>query len=176
MTNGARRITVVDTNVPVVADGSDEFGTDCRRRCAQELGALTKSGRVAVDDTWRILREYMANVRTTGQLGPGGKFLKWLLTNRANPDRCIQVGITPTEGGGDNYDEFPTSPVLDGFDPADRKFVAVALAVDGPATVLQAVDTEWWLLRNALRDAGVDVTYVCEEEIARMSLERAQRT
>ena len=176
MTNGRRRVTVVDTNVAMVADGKHAAGVDCRRRCALELERLTKSGRVAIDDKWQIIREYRANIRYPGQLGPGGAFLKWLLTNRANPDSCVVVGITPTTGEDENCEEFPTSQALAGFDPADRKFVAVAMAVDGPATILQAVDTEWWAHRDALRQAGVRVTYVCEQEIARMSEQRAQRT
>ena len=176
MTNGARQATIVDTNVAVVANGSDDVGPDCVRCCAAALQKLTKSGRVAIDDEWEILKEYNANSSTAGQPVPGGVFLKWLLTNRENLERCIQVSITPTGGYGEDYAEFPRDEALNQFDLADRKFVAVAIAVDGPATILQAVDTRWWGLRYALLAAGVDVSYLCEEEISRKHGERMQRT
>lgn len=164
---------VVDTNVAVVANGSAEAGPDCVRRCTLALRALTKSGRIAVDDRWRIINEYRANLSESGQPGPGDVFLKWLLTNWQNPERCCLVTITPAGNDGENFAEFPTDPALKRFDPADRKFVAVAVVLGGQATILEAVDTQWWEFRHALRDAGVEVEYVCEEVIARKFREKA---
>jgi hypothetical protein len=55
----------------------------------------------------------------------GDAFLKWVLTNRTNPKHCEQVRITQI--AENDFAEFPRSQSLVGFDPSDRKFVAVAL-------------------------------------------------
>ena len=167
MTSPARSTCVVDTNVAVVANNKgSSAGPACIRACTQALDELTRSGRIAIDDSWRIIREYQQNLSDRGQPGAGNVFLKWLLTNRKNPQRCIQVPITPTDGNGEDYVEFPHDPALVDFDPADRKFVAVAVASDGPAPILQAVDRPWWHAREALSEAGVAIAFLCQEEIA----------
>lgn len=167
---------IVDTNVAVVANGGAAAGPDCVRRCTAALRALTESGRIAVDDGWRIIKEYRSNLSESGQPGPGDMFLKWLLTNLRNSKRCSLVRITPTGGDGENYSEFPADPTLKTFDPSDRKFVAVAMALDGRAMILEAVDSQWWGFREALCNAGVDVQFLCEEEIARTHREQRRRS
>ena len=128
------------------------------------LKQIIDSGKVAIDDDWRLIREYRANLNESGEPGPGDLFLKWLLTNRTNTRKCETVRITPF-GGNDNYKEFPTTLDLQGFDPSDRKFVAVAVAVGSNAVVLQAVDRKWWVLRHALQKARILVDFICKEEV-----------
>ena len=50
------------------------------------------------------------------------------------------------------------------FDPADRKFIAVALAHPEKPPILQAVDSQWWDFRDAFRRNGVIVEFICEDE------------
>ena len=50
---------VVDTNVVLVANGSHpDVSPDCVIACVDRLQQLMKSGRVVVDDSYRILEEY----------------------------------------------------------------------------------------------------------------------
>ena len=42
--------------------------------------------------------------------------------------RCDLVPITPINDSENEFEEFPDDPVLEGFDPDDRKFIAVAIA------------------------------------------------
>lgn len=161
---------VVDTNVAVVANGraGQEIGPQCVRDCAAALNGVMESGRAAIDTGWRIIGEYRRNLNESGQRGPGDEFFKWLLTHTKNPHRCKMVPITPLDGGEENYEEFPRAASLEDFDPDDRKFVAVAAAIGGGATILEAVDSRWWELRDELRIAGIHVTFVCKQEIAAM--------
>ena len=166
---GAAR-KVVDTNIAVAANKRADVGPECVLRCVAALGKLTRCGTIVIDDGWRIIREYRQQLNETGQPGPGDGFLKWILTNLKNPQRCIQVSITPMKSmnsAREDYQEFPRHPQLQSFDPADRKFVAVAMAVDGGAPILQATDRKWWAMRGFLHESGVRVEYVCPQEISR---------
>ena len=158
--------SVVDTNVPVVANGSSEQASpECVKTCAVRLGELTRKGQLVLDDKWLILKEYMANLRSSGQPGVGDAFLNWVLTNRCNPKLCEQVAITPRNSGETDFEEFPSDPELDDFDPEDRKFVAVAAAHPDKPPILQAVDTKWWEMKEPLRKAGIIVGFLCEKDI-----------
>lgn len=158
--------SVVDTNVPVVANrSSKQASPECVKTCAVRLGELTREGQVVLDDKWLILKEYMAHLRSSGQPGVGDAFLKWVLTNLCNPKFCEQVAITPKNSGETDFVEFPSDPTLKGFDPEDKKFVAVAAAHPERPPILQAVDTKWWVMKESLLKAGIRVDFLCEEDI-----------
>ncbi len=92
-------------------------------------------------------------------------FLKWALTNQTNPERCTRVELTPKLEDSRDYEEFPSDASLSGFDPADRKFVAVSCAHPERPPILQATDSKWWALRDALAACGVNVSFLCPEHI-----------
>jgi len=162
-------IAVVDTNVPIVANGkrSPQASLECVATCARRLDALMKTGKLVLDDGWLILNEYKKHLRSSGQPGPGDAFLKWVLTNRRNPNRCELVTITPHGSDPNNFVEFPPDPRLNGFDPADRKFVAVSRARLPHPPILQAVDPGWWKFRKVLAENGVTTEFLCEADIRR---------
>ena len=121
--------------------------------------------KLVLDNRWIILREYMQNLRSNGA-DVGDRFLGWLLVNK--DERCDLVPITPVDGSENEFEEFPDDPVLDGFDPDDRKFIAVACAHPEKPPILQAVDSQWWDFRDAFRQNGVTVEFICEEDIQRL--------
>ena len=160
---------IVDTNVALVASGrSAQASPDCVETCAERLGQIN-SGEVklVLDDQRRIIKEYQGNLNPDGQPGIGDVFLKWVEINWTNPERCDLVSITP-DGSESEFEEFPDDPVLKGFDPDDRKFIAVALAHPEKPPILQAVDRQWWDFRDALRRNGVTVVFICEDDIQRL--------
>jgi len=167
---------VVDTNVPVVANGrSEQASPECIRACAVRLRELTHSDKLILDDGWRILKEYKRRLISEGQPGPGDAFLKWVLTNYRNPDRCELVTLTPKDSSETDFEEFPSDPELKNFDPDDRKFIAVAVAHPNRPRILQATDAEWWEMRDALKKAGVTIDFICEEDIKAISRQRETR-
>jgi hypothetical protein len=164
-------MVVVDTNVAVVANGrSEQASPDCVLNCARQLRRITSGAeKLVLDDQWMIIREYQSNLRFSGQPGVGDAFLKWVLTNRYNAERCELVSITLIiDESGMTFEEFPSDPALSGFDRDDRKFVAVALAHSQKPPILEAVDTGWWVFRKALCRNGVKVKFVCEDDIRRL--------
>lgn len=56
---------VVDTNVPVVANGeSEQASADCMEICAERLGAIMRGEvKLVLDNQWIVLGEYMQNLR-----------------------------------------------------------------------------------------------------------------
>lgn len=156
---------VVDTNVAVTANGKslpDSVSIACVAACARRLQTIRQDGVVVLDDGWRILREYKANIAESGQPGVGDAWLKWLLTNLANPERCQRVAITPVDAP-QMFAEFPADPALAQFDKSDRKFVAVSRAHPARPAVLNATDSDWQIHRSALARHGVTVEFLCPD-------------
>ncbi len=157
---------VVDTNVPVVANGkSEQASPKCVKNCAVRLRDLTRKDKLVLDDSWLILKEYMANLISSGQPGSGDAFLKWVLSNYSNPKFCELVQITPKDSAEMDFEEFPSDSALENFHSTDKKFIAVALAHPDKPPILQAVDTEWWKMREALGVAGITIDFLCENDI-----------
>jgi hypothetical protein len=129
-------------------------------------------GRIALDTSRLILREYMRNLSSSGQPGVGDAFLKWVHRNQNNPQRCEQVRITPSGDDPPSFDEFPDHPELATFDRDDRKFVAVAAAHPDRPPILEAADSKWWGWRHALQQCGVRVMFLCPGELEAKYRER----
>ena len=160
---------IVDTNVAVVANGqSPQASPNCVAICINRLERIIRGEeKLALDDKWIILGEYLRNLRSSGEPGAGDDFLRWVLANKNQ--RCDLVPITPIDGSENAFEEFPDDPVLNDFDSDDRKFIAVAVAHPERPPILQAVDSQWWDFRNALRENDIIVEFICEEDIQRLS-------
>ncbi len=163
---------IVDTNVIVIANDTDDKRADCRDHCQDRLQQIIEQNeRVVVDDRWRILGEYDDNTHPNTKKGIGDLFVKRLLQNQKNPTVCTMVHITSLTGNGTDFEEFPTDNTLSGFDPDDRKFIAVALAHKRDAgqvpTILLAIDRGWLRFMDALASCGVNIDLICEEDIQR---------
>lgn len=155
---------LMDTNVAVVANGkADQASDQCKKTCIGTLQDLREDRCLLLDDWGLILDEYRRHLSPSGQPGPGDAFFKWLWSNQANPEHCRQVAVTPIRNDRRSFEEFPDDPALAGFDPSDRKFVAVSIASGERAPILNAVDSDWWNFREALARHGVEVRFLCPE-------------
>lgn len=154
---------VIDTNVPVIANGrGTHAGLNCVLACIEALSSVRSNGPVLLDDHDLILEEYRGHLSYAGQPGLGDAFFKWLWENQANPNHCRRVPITPV-GPPRYFAEFPEDPELDGFDADDRKFVATAVSSGERPRILNASDTDWWQHHTALERNNVLVTFTCPE-------------
>ena len=153
---------VMDTNVAVVANGKTEQASPCCiRECIDRLSHIMDECCLLLDDRHLILGEYERNLDPSGQPGLGDVFYKWLFYNQANPEHCRKI---PLKTHADReFEEFPDDPNLESFDRDDRKFVAVALASGTAPKVLNASDRDWWRYRQALRQHGVEVVFLCPD-------------
>ena len=170
---------IVDTNVIVIADNTDDDERkNCRERCQDRLQQILdphirdQRETVVVDDRWRIFEEYKHHVDPNTRKGIGAIFVKTLMQNLKNPEICTTVHITPLAGNGTDFEEFPNADeALTGFHKKDRKFIAVALAHQRDAgeapPILLAMDRGWLQFTDALANHGINVDLICEEAIQR---------
>ncbi len=158
-----RKPVVIDTNVLVVANGGEQYTRKCSAACGLRLKQIRDDGRVVLDYSREILNEYERNQSRGGQPGIGFEFWKWLVNTKGGDMHCAWVTITKSAEGG--YEEFPVHGGLNSFDPADRKFVAVAQAHGGSPPILQAVDSKWWGWKDLLAECGVEVDFLCADQV-----------
>jgi len=158
-------LAIVDTNVPVVANGRKTNATlVCQKACIRALKAFLEGNRILVLDSGEeVLREYGLNLRISGKPGVGDMFLRWAHNNQANNNRCIKLELTPLNDSR-GYEEFPADPELSQFDRNDRKFVALAIACRVNPPILHATDRGWWIFEGALQNNGIVVEHICPEE------------
>ena len=159
---------LVDTNVAITANGKNHMSAECVVACQHSLNQLMLSGRLVIDDQWKILGEYMNKLHPQGQPGLGDAFLKWVLTHQTNAQKVEMVSVTSQKdvSGNVSYKEFPDDTGLADFDPSDRVFIAVAASHVERPPILQATDSKWlgkW--NTALLNAGIKIDYLCEDEL-----------
>ena len=156
--------SVVDTNVILVANGQhDDVSPECIASCALRLQSIMQSGKLAVDDQFRILLEYQNKTVPKRGNRPGDAFVRWALQNNANPSRVDRVELSENSERG--FETFPNDPDLKDFDPSDRKFVAVARGHADAPPILQATDSKWLVWSVALARHGVSVDFLCHDDV-----------
>lgn len=154
---------VIDTNVLLVANHQhDDVSEDCVIECVQRLHNMKSTGITVIDDSYRILGEYLHKTSLSPPKGPGDVFLKWLLRNAGNPYHVEQVQIT--EIAHDCFAEFPDPALEQVFDAPDRKFAAVAHAHLDKPPIWQAADCKWLDWWSALQEKGVRVEFLCSDD------------
>ncbi len=164
-----KAIVIVDTNVPITANGhAEQASRTCQLACITTLRTIQAQRRISVDQSGLILQEYRKHLSPNGQPGLGDAFFKWLWNNQANPQVCVSVQIIPTVDGR-GFAEFPDDPALTGFDHSDRKFVAVSLSHSAHPPIYNAVDTDWLHYQDALATHGVIVEHLCTDDLRRLA-------
>ncbi|HQP87809.1 MAG TPA: hypothetical protein PLL76_16285 [Thermoanaerobaculia bacterium] len=157
---------VVDTNVAIAANGRaacPQASPECVKACVGALlEVLSDRRRLVLDDRWRLIAEYRHKLSASGQPGIGDRFLKWVLTNYANPARCERVAVHEA-GSGEEFEELPPE-VSNIADPSDRKFLAVAAAHPDRPPILEGVDSKWWGWKETLASHGLTVEFLCQKE------------
>lgn len=153
---------LIDTNVPIAANGGPDVPLTCVLEALDCLQAVQNDGLLVLDDQYRILREYGRHLNRLGQPGAGDFFYQWVLHHAADPAWCTQV--TLYEPAEKEFTAFPHhDPALSTFDPSDRKFVALCLAHGALPPIKVAGDRGWPAHAVALAKHGVRVEFLCAE-------------
>ena len=159
---------IVDTNVPKTANLALDPATipqeltDCVLACVEAVDHVVKQGGLVLDSNDEIFTEYRSNLSLSGQPGVGNTFAKWVHDNQWNTSKVTRVTIAKN---GDSYDEFPDLDGLIQFDSSDRKFIAVANAHPAKPPVLQGTDSKWWGWKDALKEVGITVQFLCSDYV-----------
>lgn len=156
---------VVDTNVAIVANGRDTHASlTCQLKCIEYLELIVSSGVVCIDQLDLILAEYHKKLNFGGQPSVGDQFYRHVFENQWITNKIERVKITPTDDNG-NFEEVPDSAGLKGFDPDDRKFVAVALSSKGKPKIANAVDSGYSKFNSLLRKLDLCVEELCPDHV-----------
>lgn len=149
---------VVDTNIPIVANGIDTHADGkCRLSCTKKIIDIKeKKLVVALDDDYRILREYLNKLPSRAGDGVGDEFIKYIHNHIRSPSYVMHVKITPADDDR-GFAELPPNAL----DRSDRKFLAVAKVAD--ATIINATDSDWHEQREFIEDLGVEVEQLCPQ-------------
>lgn len=152
---------VVDTNVPIVANGrpdpkgSKQPSVPARLSAIDFLEQLLNKGRVLLDNDGAIQAEYHKHLNPRGQPGVGDRF--YLEVLQSAPRRIERFALLKRSDG--EYADLPQEVLDAGFDPSDRKLAALARQQDTP--VANATDSDWLHHRILLQRCGITVHFVC---------------
>jgi hypothetical protein len=153
---------VVDTNVPIVANGRPDPSSGgrsptlaCRLAAIDFLDETLRTRRVLLDLAGEIQAEYRRYLDPRGQPGVGDRFYLQILMSV--PTHVERIDLPRSADGA--YDDFPDDPELNGFDQGDRKFAA--LAGRSAAPVANATDSDWLCHHATLTRHGINVQFVC---------------
>ena len=153
---------VVDTNVPIVANGRPDPSNGgrspspgCRLAAIDFLEKTLRTRRILLDRDGEIQAEYRRHLNPRGQPGVGDRFYLEILMS--TPRRVERVDLPRTAAG--SYCDFPTDVALKDFDPSDRKFAALARRTRTP--VANATDSDWLEHQTVLAKHGVGIRFVC---------------
>lgn len=151
---------VVDTNVPIVANGRTVNGqappsVECRQATVTFLKDVIASGRVLLDLAGEIQAEYRKYLNPRGQPGVGDRFYQAVL--QSEPRRIERIDLPKQDDG--EFIDLPQALIDAKFDPSDRKFAA--LARRGQAPVVNATDSDWLDHRVTLNHSGIHVEFLC---------------
>jgi hypothetical protein len=160
-------IKVVDENVLIVANDltrrsaglepeCPEADDACGLRCADALVELTESGQVGLDEGTEVFDKYRSHCNFSGQPGIGDAFLRAVFERGYDPTWAKRVEVRNEHGL-----IIPEQLEQSGFDNDDYIWVAVSLNCGEPSTILNAVDSDYNIWRDLLKDLGVNVTELC---------------
>ena len=155
---------IVDTNVPLIAQDHAHMLPSCGEACSKFMQELFAGNYTLVlDEDDHILSEYKGRMAQSTQNTFGKQFLIWIYTNQWDVNKVKKVTISHTGAG--NYNEVPQSLIDCEFDISDRKFVAVAVANNFSAPIVQSADSKWigWL--PTLVVERVIVHFLCKVEL-----------
>lgn len=161
---------IIDTNVPKMAENinkQNKLDAICSRECSKFIKYITNSNDaiVVLDSAGEIFREYRNNLRFDGQDTVATVFFKWVCKNLTCRENSLVEQQYITITGDREYEEFPHSPSLNGFDISDRKFIALANAHPEHPQIVEGSDSLWWGFKDALNDLGIHIYFLCEDYV-----------
>lgn len=155
----------MDTNVWIVASGDSSASEDCLESCLNWLVDFRDSGDALVIDFASLKNDgvpgssVLTELRGNLKGGSFGRdlFDKVFLANH----RFDTVEIEYDDSGA----RLPADIQLPGFEPADRKWVALHIAHSDRPPIHNAYDGDWIKHEDNLQQAGIVVAHLCETEL-----------
>lgn len=163
---------IVDANVPCHAGKpASELQTEdeqlCADKCIDLLHNIIQLGTIIVVDSHQeILEEYRKVIRVNMRHEPNmtSVFYRRIMQKLAEASPQIEV-VELHQKGRHMYEEYPEHPALSGFDPPDKKYIALANVHSSKPHIVNATDTDWWHVKSVLAELGIIVDFLHEPYI-----------
>lgn len=152
----ANDVTRISTGRPPLAEQADD---KCRLAVMRRVRQIMSSEIIIVDSSGLIMKGYRKYLSGKGQPGLGDAFLRWVSDHLYDRAKVRQVILTSSDDG--QFSAFPSDPGLRSFDRADRVFVALAIASQDDAPIVNAVDSDYRQHQPHLDRFGVRVEELC---------------
>ena len=157
---------VVDTNVWVFADRITSINAeipaseaDCIEACYHWLQDFVRSDdRLVVDQAYRIINEYRNNIRKDG--------ISEQLLNQLESIPLERLAYIDIKYDRNGHAILPAPLTFE--DEDDRKFIAVATAVEPYAPIYNAADPDWEKERQQLAQHGLTIHELCPDFVEKL--------
>lgn len=159
---------IIDANVALLAGTPvSKIPTDqlvCARECARFIKNFLNDpeARLVLDDAGRILKEYR-NANKIGE-APNLATMFCVWAHQRMPVES-QDFVHLDEIAQNEYEMYPNDEQLKSFDPPDRKYIALAYKHPEKPPIVEASDSKWWGIKEALKKYGIDLIFIDEEYI-----------
>lgn len=163
---------IVDTNVWVVASGDSSANEDCQENCLDWLLDFRESNDPLVIDLASLTSDPVPGNSVLSELRGNlkdGSFGKDLLNQIFMANYRFDPVEIEYDGSGARL---PAEIDLPGFEPADRKWVALHIAHPDRPPIHNAYDGDWIKHEKDLQKAGIAVTQLCEAELRKRVKDR----
>jgi hypothetical protein len=150
--------SIIDTNVPIVANGRDDgerqVRLSCREASIEFLLTVMERGFVLLDASGEIQDEYRRYLNPSGQPGTGDRFYQLIIQRY---DRTERIEISKRADG--EFTDLADEIINSGFHRKDRMFAALSCKEGVPVT--NAIDSDWANDKDLLVRNGVTIQFLC---------------
>ncbi len=155
---------IIDANVMILAGTPvRSIPNDmlyCYEKCVDYIEQfMDDNNGVFLDAQGEILKEYENSFRNNEYPNMSTEFLKWALVH------AEFVALNEIEPNV--YIPYPDNAKLKGFDPSDRKYIALAYKHPQKPDIIEGTDSKWWGIKQELADNGITLVFIDEEYISK---------
>ncbi len=166
---------IIDANVSLLPGMSvkniPDNQTECALKCSQFLENFMKDSqsRLVLDEGGEILKEYRNAYNLNNNQGIAVEFYKWA---NAMFFKYIEDVIPLEELQENEFANYPDCDDLKNFDPPDRKYIALSYNHPEKPPIIEAGDSKWWRIRDAMRENGMEIIFIDENYIKRTYMKK----
>ncbi|MDO4321367.1 MAG: hypothetical protein Q4C61_02470 [Lachnospiraceae bacterium] len=136
----------------------------CAKKCVDFIQNFMrdKNASLVLDDSGRILKEYRGARKVGNSPNLATVFCNWA---HQNMPKYAKDFVHLDEIQENVFQEYPANQQLKEFDPPDRKYIAIAYKHPDSPPIVEASDSKWWGIKEALKENKIEVIFVDEEYI-----------
>lgn len=159
---------IIDANVVLLSGAAvNNIPKDqviCARKCIKFMKKFMENSKssLVLDAEGRILKEYRNAYLLGGSPNMAAMFCIWA---HQHMPKNAEDFVSMVEVAENEFQSYPDSEKLKKFDPPDRKYIALAYNHKEKPPIVEASDSKWWGIKEALEENGLRVDFIDEDYI-----------